>query len=66
MPCHGETYKNPAVCVLGGYAAIKVFLSKEGLADIVLKGSTQSKNMLRFGNFSAKWESTLGRNNQET
>ena len=66
MPCHGETYKNPAVRVLGGYAAIKVFLSKEWLADIVLKGSAQRKTMLLLWDFRAKWESTLGRNNQET
>ena len=49
MPCHGETYKNLAVRVLGGYAAIQVFLSKELLADIVLKGSTQRNTCCFFG-----------------
>ena len=36
------------------------------LGRYCVKGISAEKNMLRLWNFRAKWESTLGRNNQET
>ena len=37
-----------------------------GLGRYCVQGNNGEKNMLRLWNFKAKWESTLGRNNQET
>ena len=36
------------------------------LGRYCVKGISAEKNMLPLWNFKAKWESTLGRNNQET